>query len=65
LENLEYSDFGERVLVRYRLRVRGHDSGVVIDQPGAAVYELHDGKIVHGGSFLSQEEALEAVGLSE
>ena len=65
LDNREYRDLGERVLVLYWLRVRGHDSGVVLDQPGAALYELSDGKIVHGRSYLSQSEALEAAGLSD
>jgi hypothetical protein len=38
---------------------------MTIDQPGGAVYELRDGKIVWASSFLSQAEALEAAGLSE
>jgi ketosteroid isomerase-like protein len=63
LDNREYKDLGDRVLVLYRLRVRGRDSGVEIDQPGGAVYQFRDGRIVLGRSFLSQSEALEAVGL--
>ena len=65
LDNREYRDLGDRVLVLYRLRVRGHDSGVVLDQPGAALYEFRGGKIIRGRSFLSQSEALDASGLSE
>ena|SRR5436190_18465780 len=64
LEDREFEDLDDRVLVLYRLRVRGHDSGVAIDQPGGALYQFRDGKIVHG-SYLSQAEALEAAGLSE
>ena len=65
VESREYIDLGDQVLVLYRLRVRGHDSGVVLDQPGAALYELRDHKIVHCRSYLSQAEGLEAVGLSK
>jgi ketosteroid isomerase-like protein len=61
----ELRDLGGRVLVLYRLRVRGQDSGVIVDEPGGIVYELRDGKIVFGQSYLSREEALEAVGLSD
>jgi hypothetical protein len=34
--------------------------GVAINQPGGIVYEMRGGKIVHGRSFLSHGEALEA-----
>jgi ketosteroid isomerase-like protein len=65
LENREYRDLGDSVLVLYWLQVRGHDSGVVLDQPGAALYEFRSGKITRGRSFLSRSEALESAGLSE
>jgi ketosteroid isomerase-like protein len=65
VEDLDFTDLGDRVLVLYRLVVRGRDSDVAIDPPGAALYEFRDGKIVTGRSFLSQAEALEAAGLSE
>jgi ketosteroid isomerase-like protein len=64
LKDLEFRAFGDRVLALYRLRVEGRDSGVEIDQPGGAVYELRGGKIVRGRSYLSHSEPLEAVGLS-
>ena len=48
----------------FRLSVRGHDSGVTVDEPSGIVYELRGGKIVFGQSFLSHDEAREAVGLS-
>ena len=59
----EFRDLGNRVLVLYRLSVRGRDSGVAIDQQGGTVYELRGGKIVRGRSYLSHGEALKAVGL--
>src|SRR6188472_4417634 len=65
LDDIEFKDLGDRVLVLYRLSVRGRDSGVAVDQPGGVVYQLRGGKIVHGRSYLSHGEALEAVGLSE
>ena len=65
LDDVELKDLGNRVLALYILRVRGLDSGVAVDQPGGVVYQLRGGKIVHGRSYLSHAEALEAVGLSE
>ena len=53
------------MLALYWLSVRGQDSGVAVDQPGGTIYELRDGKLVHGRSYLSQPEALEAAGLPE
>jgi ketosteroid isomerase-like protein len=65
VDDVELRDLGDRVLVLYRLSVRGRDSGVAVDQPGGVVYQLRGGKIVHGRSYLSHAEALEAVDLSE
>jgi ketosteroid isomerase-like protein len=65
-EDREFRDLDDdRVLVLYRLRVMGRDSDVAVDQPGAALYEVRDGKIIRASSFLSQAEALEAAGLAE
>jgi ketosteroid isomerase-like protein len=65
VDDVELKDLGNRVLVLYKLSVRGRDSGVAVDQPGGTVYHLRGGKIVHGRSYLSHGEALEAAGLSE
>jgi ketosteroid isomerase-like protein len=65
LEDRELRDLDDRVLALYRLRVRGQDSGVAIDQPGGTVYKLRDRMIVHGHSYLSRQQALEAAGLWE
>jgi ketosteroid isomerase-like protein len=65
ISEVEFRDLGDRVLVLYRMSVRGHDSGVPVDQPGGIVYELSNGKIVSARSYLSHKQALEAVGLSE
>src|SRR5438128_10345059 len=61
LDDLEFREVGDRVLVLYQLRVRGLDSDVTIEQPGGVVYELRDGKISSGRSYLSRPEALRAV----
>ena len=63
LENFQFKDLGDRVLVLYEFRVRGHDSGVAMHQSGGALFTFRSGKIIHGCSFLSQDEALEAAGL--
>jgi ketosteroid isomerase-like protein len=62
LQNREFRDLGDRVLVLYDLRVRGHDSGVTMDQP---IYTFRSGRIIQGVSYLSRAEALEAAGLRE
>jgi ketosteroid isomerase-like protein len=64
-EDVEFRDFGNRVLCLYRLSVRGRDSGVEIEQPGGIIFELRGGKIVHGRSYLSHRQAFEAAGLSD
>ena len=64
-EDPQFRDLGDRVLVLYRLIVRGRDSDIAINQPGAALYELRDGRIIKAASYLSQEQALEAAGLTE
>ena len=65
LHDVAFRNLGERVLVLYRLSVRGRNSEVTVDQPGGTVYELSGGKIVRGRSYLSEAEALKAVGLKE
>ena len=65
IEDIEFRDLGDRVLALFKMAARGRDSGVAVDHPGAIVYEFRDGKIVRARSFLTQAEALEAVGLGE
>ena len=63
VEDLEFRDLGDRVLVLYILRVRGGDSGLTMDQPAGAVYELRNGKLFRGRSYLERRQALDAAGL--
>lgn len=62
-EDAEFRDLGDRVLVLFRLVVRGRDSDVTIDQPIGAVYELRDGRVVRGQSYMDRRDALEAAGV--
>ena len=62
----ELRDVGDdRVLAIQRVKGRAKLSGVEIDVRYAAVSTVRDGKIVRGREYLSVEEALEAVGLSQ
>jgi ketosteroid isomerase-like protein len=59
-------DAGDRVVQLFELRMRGRSTG--IELPGgklAWVYTFRDGLVVHQKFYMSQSEALEAVGLSE
>jgi ketosteroid isomerase-like protein len=59
-------DAGDCVVQLFELRMRGRSTG--IELPGgklAWVYTFRDGLMVHQKFYMSQSEALEAVGLSE
>ena len=60
-----FVDVGQRVVVLARHAGSTKDQGVAIDGPVSAVYRIEEGKIVRMDYFLTWEEALEAVGLSE
>ena len=62
----ELRDVGDdRVLAIQRVKGRAKLSDIEIDIRYAAVTTVRDGKIVRGREYLSVDEALEAVGLSE
>ena len=62
----ELRDVGDdRVLAIQRVKGRAKLSGIEIDIRYAAVSTVRDGKVVRGREYLSVDEALEAVGLSE
>jgi ketosteroid isomerase-like protein len=63
VEDIEFRDVGDRVLVLYQLHVRGRDSELEIDQAAGAVYELRDREIIRARSYLTRREALEAAGV--
>ena len=54
------------VVVVTHWRAKGKESGLVLDQRGAEVYEFEDGKVVRVTmGYLSKAEALRAVGLEQ
>jgi SnoaL-like domain len=53
------------VLVRARLRGKGRASGISLDALVFQLWELSDGKVVRSQIFMTEAQALEAVGLSE
>jgi uncharacterized protein len=62
----ELRDVGDdRVLAIQRAKARAKLSGVEIDLRYAVVYTLRAGKVVRAREYLSVDDALEAVGLSE
>jgi hypothetical protein len=66
--HLYFSDIrslGERVLALGTLRVTGRGSGIEIDVPAAMVAAFQDGLITHLKDYGSNDQALQAVGLSE
>jgi ketosteroid isomerase-like protein len=66
ISECEYRDLDDdRVLVLGQIHMRGHASGINVDQPIFLVYELRDEMIFRGHSYLDRAEALHAAGLSE
>jgi SnoaL-like protein len=62
----ELVDAGERVVILFDLRVRGASTGIEMPFGKVAwVLTFRDGLVVHQKFYMSQSEALEAVGLSE
>jgi ketosteroid isomerase-like protein len=55
----------DRVLFQGRVTARGRQSGVRLDVPIWAVFQLRDAKLTLGAGYLNQAEALEAAGLEE
>ena len=62
----ELVDAGDRVVALIDQRMRGRSTGIEVPfGKYAHVYTFSDGLIVHWKLYMSQSEALEAVGLSE
>jgi hypothetical protein len=62
----ELVDAGERVVMLLDLRMRGRSTGIEVPLGKHAwVYTFRDGLGVHQKLYMSQAEALKAVGLSE
>ncbi len=61
----ELIDAGDDVVVVVRETARMRDSGATLDRMVNFVFTLRDGRAVRFRVFLTKEQALEAVGLSE
>jgi ketosteroid isomerase-like protein len=62
----ELVDAGDQVVMLLELRLRGRSTGIEFQpQKGAWVATFRDGLIVRMKLYMSQSEALEAVGLSK
>jgi ketosteroid isomerase-like protein len=56
---------GDQVVVTGTGTASGKESGIELTTPLAMRFQVRDGKIIRGESYLDVDEALEAVGLSE
>jgi SnoaL-like domain len=62
----ELVDAGDRIVQLFDMRMRGRSTGIEMPFGKVAwVYTFRDGLIVHMKLYMSQAEALEAVGLTE
>jgi ketosteroid isomerase-like protein len=64
-EYSEIRDLGDRIVAIGHLRMRGRESGAVMELPVASVTDLRNGKAIRVWTYLDPREALEAAGLSE
>ncbi len=58
-------DLGDQVMTIERNRAKGKRSGVGVDMRTYSLWKLRDGKVVRWQGYASEDEALEAAGLSE
>jgi ketosteroid isomerase-like protein len=65
MENDEFIDAGDSVVVVFRQRGRGKGSGAHAERTFFGVYDLDAGKVTRYRQYESREAALEAVELSE
>jgi ketosteroid isomerase-like protein len=61
----EFRDLGNRVLALGHVKARGRGSGMELDSAMGWIFTVRGGKVAKAEGFLSRDEALEAVGLSE
>ena len=64
-EPLDFIDAGDAVVVPYRCRGIGKDSGAEVEMDVTHVYTVREGKIASLREYMTKAEALKAVGLSE
>jgi SnoaL-like domain len=65
IDNEEYIDAGDQIVVTARMWARGKGSGLTVHRREGLVLSIRHGEAVRLDYFSSRAEALEAVGLSE
>jgi ketosteroid isomerase-like protein len=65
VEILRVHDSGDHVIVATVNRGRGKDSGVPVEMPFTFLFSIRTGKIAEWRLFMSEDQALKAVGLEE
>ncbi len=55
----------DRVLIAWVGTVKGKQSGASLEQRGASIFTVRDGKATQSENYTTEAEALEAAGLSE
>ena len=66
VEDVQVQSVGEdRAIALFVMRVKGKGSGIELSRGDALVCTLRAGKIAEAGYYNDQQQALEAVGLSE
>jgi ketosteroid isomerase-like protein len=65
VEVLRVRDIDEHVVVTVMNRGRGKESGIAVEMPFSHVYSFRSGKVIRWRIFLHEQQALEAVGLTE
>ena len=65
IEDAEFQDLADRVVVTCRVRARGRQSGAESDSPFGYLFEFRNGAVVRVRAFLDPKEALAAAGLPE
>jgi uncharacterized protein len=65
VEILRLQDIGDHVVVSTVNRGRGKDSGVPVEMPFTFLFSIRAGKIAEWRLFMSDDQALKAVGLEE
>ena len=64
-EGSQLRDLGDSVLWLGQVKMRGRASQVELDEEFAAHWVVRDGKLIRIQAFLSWQDALDAVGLTE
>src|SRR6476620_4930120 len=64
IDVLELIDVGDRVIASTMIHGRGAASGASVEDAYVIVYRLRDGLVVEGWEYKTEQEALDAVGMT-